>query len=75
MQKQEKYEESDSNEIFIDPVPSDTFSIGNGSIWATIILRMLATVFLICHSYISNRQEGPTSHARSTLNPSEQNPL
>ena len=28
MQKQEKYEESDSNEIFIDPVPSDTFSIG-----------------------------------------------
>jgi len=47
MQKQENWEESDSNGVFIDPVPSVTFSILNKSIWATSILGKLATLFFI----------------------------
>ena len=36
---------------------STTFSIVNGSIWATLILGTLATVIFIWHSYTSNRSK------------------
>jgi len=36
---------------------SATFSIVNGSIWATLILGTLATVIFIWHSYTSNRSK------------------